>query len=128
MKISNPMIGFHLDHVILVYFVDHHEMPEDLGEFDSYIETMRHGAQAAGELPWLLLGLQHLINTPEIDLASYCRGGFPLNADDVRDILVHILCVLKAPGGLERPIMPITLDNITGEAWAAYRAEWGALV
>lgn len=35
MKISKPMITFYPDHIIQAYFVDHHERPEDLGEFDS---------------------------------------------------------------------------------------------
>lgn len=124
MKISNPMIKFYLDHIIQVYFVDHHEMPEDLGEFDSCIETARRSALATGELPWLFLGLQHLINDPQVDLSSYSRGGFPLEATDVRDIIVHTLNVLNAPGGISPPVIPITLDNMTGEDWAAYRAEW----
>ncbi|HIV71139.1 MAG TPA: hypothetical protein H9903_09425 [Candidatus Aquabacterium excrementipullorum] len=127
MKISTTMLDYNLGQITLTYFAEHNEMPEDLSDFDSYIETMRHDAQAAGDLPWLLLGLQQLINDPEIDLAAHGGGVFPLSADDVRDIIIHALYKLNAPGGAAAPLIPVTLAYMTGEDWKAHRATLGTL-
>lgn len=121
MKISTTMLRNHLGQITLTYFVDHSEVPEDLSELDSCIDTMRHDAQASGDLPWLLLGLQQLINDPQVDLASYGGGVFPLKADDMRDIICHALNRLEAPGGIAPPTVPVTLESMSGEAWRAYR-------
>ena len=121
MKISATMLRNHLGQITLTYFVEHSEVPEDLSELDSYIDTMQHDAQAAGDLPWLLLGLRQLVNDPQVDLASYGGGVFPLKAEGMRDIICHVLHRLDAPGGIAPPALPITLESMSGEAWRAHR-------
>jgi hypothetical protein len=67
------------------------------------------------------VGLQQLINDPRAELASYGGGVFPLEAEDVRDLIAHALGRLGAPGGLEPPAVPVLLESMSGDAWRAYR-------
>ena len=122
MKISNTMIRSYLGQITLTYFVENDEMPEDFGEFDGHIATLRYEAEAAGDLPWLELGLQYLLNDPQTDLAAYSGGMFPLHDSDMREIISYLLDRLEAPGGTEEPAIPITLEEMTGDEWRAYRA------
>ncbi|MCP3057368.1 hypothetical protein LXT21_01100 [Myxococcus sp. K38C18041901] len=121
MKVCTAMLRYHLGQVTLTYFVDHSEMPEDLGELDSYIETMRYGAQASGDLPWLLLGLRQLLHDPSVDLAAYGGGVFPLGDGDMRDIIIRVLNRLDARRGISAPDVPVQLESMGGELWRTYR-------
>ncbi len=122
MTISNTMLRNYLELITLTYFVDHNEMPEDLSEFDSYIDTVRRNAEASADLPWLLRGLQYLLNAPDVNLEDYGGGVFPLHAEDVRSIIWRVLDYLQAPGGTAMPVVPITLPDMTGDEWRAYKA------
>ncbi|MBZ4398906.1 MULTISPECIES: hypothetical protein [unclassified Myxococcus] len=127
MKVCTAMLRYHLGQVILTCFVDHNEVPEDLGELDSDIETIGHGAQASGDLPWLLLGLRQLLHDPRADLASYGGGVFPLEDGDMRGIIIHVLSRLDARGGFSSsPDVPVQRESMGGELWRTYRDRWGA--
>lgn len=115
------MIRFHLDQVTHGYFADHDAIPEDLSCLDGCCRTVRAMAEATGDLRWLQLGLQQLVNDPLEDLVRFA-GPFPLHADDVRAIIWRLLAVLDAPGGIAAPVLPIELVDMTADEWQACRA------
>ncbi|GEN08201.1 hypothetical protein SAMN05443572_106374 [Myxococcus fulvus] len=124
MKVCTAMLRYHLGQVTLTYFVDHDEVPEDLGELDSYIETMRYGAQASGDLPWLLMGLRHLLHGPRVDLSAYGGGVFPLSDDDMRGIILRVLIRLDDRRAFSAPEVPVQLESMGGDLWRSYRDSW----
>jgi hypothetical protein len=126
MKISDTMLRHYLGQITHSFFASNDEMPEDLSEFDSYMQTVRAMAETAGDTRWLQLGLQHLVNDPQADLGRYGAGLFPITADDIRQIIWHLLDRLDAPGGAAAPAIPITLEPMTGDEWRAHRAGLGA--
>jgi hypothetical protein len=125
MKISKTTVKFYLDHVMVVYFGDHNQPPEDLSDYDENIENMRIIAQKAGDLPWLKLALQYLLSHPEINLRDY-RGSYPFQPDQVRAILIHIWGVLwpgsEVPGPGEGA--NVELVDMSVEEWADMRRHY----
>lgn len=122
MQISRTMLRLYLDQVTHGYFASHEEMPADLAEFDPYMQTAWHMAKAAGDLPWLQLGLRHLSNDPQADCSRF-RGPFPLHDEDIRLLILHFLERMQA--GCDPPVLPISLVDMTGDEWRAHRAKLG---
>ena len=125
MKISKTMVKYYLEHVTVVYFGDHNQPPEDLSDYDDCINTMRMIAENAGDLPWLKLALQHLLSHPGVNLRDY-RGAYPLQPEQVRELLEHVWAVLwpgqEVPGPGEGA--DVELVEMSVEDWAAARRRY----
>lgn len=120
MKISRTMLRLYLDQITHGYFASHDAMPDDPAEFDQDMHTALHMAEAAGDLPWLQLGLRHLINDQLADFSIF-RGPFPLHDDDIRSVILHLLNRMRTT--TDPPVRPITLVDMTGDEWRSHRAQ-----
>lgn len=89
MKISKTMLRRHLERVTLGYLALGDKPPEDLGEFEDAVRELRLAATATGDLPWVKLGLSHLLSTPGLRLRDYGGGQYPYSDGELQDLLLY---------------------------------------
>ncbi len=96
--LSAPMMRKYLSYVTVGYF-DQRDAPPPL--LEGYAECVRDAGAAAersGDLPWFILGLQHLLQNPGIDTRGFNPDGFSYSDEDLREIIGYMVLQL-APGG-----------------------------
>lgn len=122
MKLSKTMLRRHLERVTLGYLGRHDQPPEDVTDFDDAIRELRLAAEASGDLPWVKLGLDHVLTTPGIRLRDYGGGQYPYPEETLSELLRYTWEQLWPGETLSPPGAAAALDLVEMPA-----AEWAAL-
>ncbi|MBQ0958162.1 hypothetical protein KAK06_04265 [Ideonella sp. 4Y11] len=124
MKLSNTMLRGYLRRIALGYLGRSDEPSEDPADFDASIDEVRLAAEAAGDLPWLKLGLDHLLTTPGIRLRDYCGDQFPYTEHALYDLFLHTWQVLWPDEPLSAPGEGalLELEEMPTAQWVAFKA------
>lgn len=124
MKLSNTMLRGYLRRIALGYLGRSDEPPEDPSEFDASIDEVRLAAEAAGDMPWLKLGLDHLLTAPGVRLRDYSGGQFPYTEHALYDLFLHAWQVLWPGESLSVPGegAQLELEEMQPEDWVAFKS------
>lgn len=115
------MLRFYLSH-ITNYFIDYYSMPEDLTEFDPYVNTVKVIAESRNELDWLIVGLSCLIFNSGKDLTNYNVIQAAISDEDMHSIISYLYNKLCDDKHHEMTHIPVSFHDMTADEWNDYKA------
>ena len=123
MKISQTMLRDHLRGVTVNYFSHHNLAPEDIDDYTPFAEHVRQTAERRGDLPWLKLGLEHVLIHREESCEHLNGGIYPFGDDDLRDLIEIVWEALwpdeQLPDESQAP--EIEFEEMSTEDWNRFK-------
>jgi hypothetical protein len=121
MKISKSMVRDHLRPVTMHYFVDHDMHPTDVADYIPYAAGVRDSAEEAGDLPWLKLGLEHVLTDFTEHPSELNGGSYAFNDGHMRDLIEIIWETLWPAAKLPEDPPTVELEEMSTEEWQEHR-------
>ncbi len=122
MKISKQMLQRHLEYITLGYLDGYDEPPDDIEDYDDWIEEFRLSAERAGDLPFVKLALDHLLSSDE-SLKPYDGGLYPYPEHQLYEIFEGAWDAVWPDDRLSRrgEAAVVDLVDMTADEWAERR-------
>ncbi|MCB9151548.1 MAG: hypothetical protein H6645_03500 [Caldilineaceae bacterium] len=87
-KISAITIGEYLDYITVLWFDRGRARPPENGiDYLPLVEIMRQHAVLNGELDYLKLAFEYLLNSPEIDCTQFDGSNYPFSNAEIRAMI-----------------------------------------
>ena len=119
MRMSESMIKYYLDTITVGYFNEHDLPPDNLGDYENLVNTIKSKATKHGDLEYLHVALAWLLTNKEVDLESFNGGRYPFDADEMREIISYVYVYLFQDR--ETPdiqvLESVQLVNVSLEEW-----------
>lgn len=126
LRISTSMLRDTLSMVTVGWFDTKHLPPATVEGYQPLIEEMGRRAADSGDLPWLLLGLRHVLATPSIEACELVNTRFAYSEREARDLLSYVVATLGTESSTALP--PVVLEEMETEAWRVARNSQAAPV
>lgn len=122
--VSAAMISDYLSYITVGYFADRHLPPEDLAGYAVCADQIRSAAAQRGDLPWLALGLRHILLNPAIDAREFNEDGFAFPEGQLREIIGFLLTWIAPGAALGTPdaAAEVSLVAMSAQEWTLQRA------
>lgn len=123
MRISRTMLRAYVDQVAIPFFAATPDVPEDPDAYDDDIDDMLVDARDAGDIDYLRLGLLAAVYDDGEDIDGYGDAEVPLRGGELEQLLLQIVEKIEPidPFDPEGPGVPVTLEEMSSEEWAAIR-------
>jgi hypothetical protein len=116
-RISASMLRDALSIVTVGWFDRRSLPPPTVEAYGPLIEDMRERLAAAGDLPWFLAGLRHVLDTPGMAANELANTRFAYTEPETRGLMSYILATL----GPAPATGAILLEEMPPAAWRALR-------
>ncbi|MBI4693637.1 MAG: hypothetical protein HY749_06420 [Gammaproteobacteria bacterium] len=124
MKISRTMLRDHLRGVTVSYFSHHDVAPVDIGDYAPFAANVRDSAARRGDLPWLKLGLAHVLERRGQDWDDLNGGIYAFGRGELVDLIEIVweeLWPEEAPAAVAGAA-DVELVEMSTEDWNAHKA------
>lgn len=122
-RINATMLRDHLSTVTVGWFDNRNLPPPAVTSYAPLVAELRDEVTEAGNLPWFVLGLQHILVTPTLSASSFANTRFAYTEREARELMAYVLQEL-APGQTPDPNGPaarVDLQEMPEKEWLALR-------
>lgn len=119
-RISASMLRSSLTPVTIGWFDKRHLPPPTVQGYAPLVDELRDRLATSADLPWLVLGLRHVLATPSIAAAELVNSRFGYSEREARELLAFI--VTRLPPVADPPD-PVELEPMEPQDWTALRSE-----
>lgn len=119
--ISSSMIRRHLANLTVAWFNDRELPPADVADYAPMVAWVRNSAERAGDTPWFVLGLQHILHNPALSPAEFGNDRFSYTDTQMREIIGYVLQQMGAKDAPPALLARVNLADIDREQWQALR-------
>ena len=124
LTISAAMIRKYLAYLTVGYFDERDAPPPVLEGYAECARQIQGAAERTGDLAWLRLGLQHILQNPGLDARDFNPDGYSFSDEDLREIMAYLLSTL--PAAEASAAAQVTLAELSPPEWLALRAQQAA--
>jgi hypothetical protein len=110
--VSKDLIKYYFDHFISDYLDEHQDVPNDVSELDEYLPNLKSLLMKNHEQIRFALGIKTIINNPETDFQCFYGYNFPLESEEIRDIMIHLLRLVSPKKILKDISVRITNESL----------------
>jgi hypothetical protein len=122
-RISASMVRDHLSIVTVGWFDDRNLPPPAVENYAPLVAELHEIVTESGDLPWFVLGLQHVLLTPSVSARGLANTRFAYSERESRELMAYVLKEL-APGQVPDPKGPaarVDLQEMPRREWRALR-------
>jgi hypothetical protein len=122
-RISASMLRNHLSIVTVGWFDKRNLPPPTVEGYAPLLADLRDVTTESGDLPWFVLGLQHIVLTPSVTASSFANTRFAYTERESREIMAYVLKELAPDQALdpEGPAARVELQEMPRAEWLALR-------
>lgn len=94
MRVPRALIKYYFDYVISDYLDENQEVPSDMCELDEYLPNLKALLKSNHEQLSFFWGLKEALKGPDSDLQKYYGYDFPLENEEIRNVMEYLLKVV----------------------------------
>jgi hypothetical protein len=125
MKISRTMLRDHLRGVTVNFFSHHNVAPDDIGDYAQFADAVKNSAERQGDLPWLKLGLEHVLTHRDKPCEDLNGGIYAFSDEQVRDLIEVVWETIwpgeSLPGEGKAP--EVELEEMPTDEWNKFKTK-----
>lgn len=115
MKVPRALIKYYFDYAVSDYLDENQDVPSDMRELDEHIPNLKATLMNNHEQLSFALGLKKILSDPSTNFQRYYGYSFPLEDEEIRDIMAYLLEVVLPEKSIAQESVVITEESVEND-------------